>query len=496
MTLMLKKEKKKEEQVTDFTKPLSIKEEVFVGDFSDNESYNACNYSLETVKDYPSPIDGKIIPKGKMYSGAHGSDKSQTEKNCNIQDGYKDSSKNAEFRALYSGNEPIFKKTYWNPCDTWSEAQKEEHRFLNEFDNNLGAKKSKMSWNDNNGFPVTWMVNRKAVQKMVKEILKRENNKWGVVYQTKDEFKKDLKKRQVRETVDSQHQNVIQYKIDDFGGNVRLEENPNVNPIVIFKNRESDGSDRIEDGNGTSGAILKSNFAQEVPIIPIPLEDHEHLSDTDTRHMSNCLNKVDAQVKDEVKVEDAIKFLLDTVPVGKKYDTKEYRTMLVQDYGLSYPQVNIVMKGVKDELYKNEVRKKNQTIPVYDTEELLEFEDKQRKAYPNALVFYMAITIGDKIAGQILKKLDEEIRQAIKDKRKAKGQPIVILDKDGNEIIQKGEVVVCNHYSRSKTVHDDWNDSVNGGKITFERQWKQIMSNVEVTFVPLPLTKSDTTTVK
>ena len=66
MTLMLKKEKKKEEQVTDFTKPLSIKEEVFVGDFSDNESYNAYNYGLETVKDYPSPIDGKIIPEGKM----------------------------------------------------------------------------------------------------------------------------------------------------------------------------------------------------------------------------------------------------------------------------------------------------------------------------------------------------------------------------------------------------------------------------------------------
>ena len=65
-------------------------------------SYNGFCYEYSLIKDVESPTRPEVIlPKGKMYTGAHGSD--DLDKNCNVDDGYSESCKDKDFRLLFCG---------------------------------------------------------------------------------------------------------------------------------------------------------------------------------------------------------------------------------------------------------------------------------------------------------------------------------------------------------------------------------------------------------
>ena len=460
---------------------MSIAKKVIPPEAYDYGSYNGFLYSYTLIKDVKSPIQKDIIlPKGKCYIGAHGSD-NLDEKNCNVDDGYWQSCRSEEFRLLFSGTEPVFKYEVWYLCKNWSEARNEENRVLKEFDNGIGAAESDMSWNQHNGFPTHSQIDRKSCKAMVTEILKRENCKWKPTYAAKSEYTVGkLARIQVRAKDYNEHKKDIKDTINDVKGIVDLEENPNIDPTVILENRHPDGRDQLIDGNMTSSAICsKDCLADWVPEIRIPLKDHEHLTDDEVRHISNMLNRKGKKIKKPIIVEDAIKFILGLTKNGEKeYDTKYNRTMIKEDYDLSSSQVNDVMKGVKDSIFEAEQRKINMVLPDYTDQDKQDFVDELKKVFPDEIIFYCAVSIADKIHYKILENIDKDIQEAQAEIPERK------------ELFKKVRLVV--HYSQSKTLRDGWVDQNNGVWVKLKRFWDNINTEYTLNYEEMPLTKPDT----
>ena len=457
----------------------SIAEKEIPSDAYNYESYNGFLYSYNLIKDVEAPTKkGIIIPKGKCYIGAHGSDKLD-EINCNVDDGYKESCKDEDFRLLFCGTEPVFKLKVWYLCKNWSEAKNEENRVLKEFDNGIGAAKSDMSWNQNNGFPTHKQINRKDCKAIVDEIRKRTNCKWGILYSSKKEYSiEKLARIQVRTKDDKEHKKDIKHRINDKNGVVDLDKNKDIDPTVIFEKRHSDGRDQLIDGNMTSGAICALDCkAQKIPEIRVPLEDHEHLSNDDVRHISNMLNRKGKKIKKSVNVDDAIKFILDITDNGKReYDTKFNRSMIKEDYDLSSDQVNSVMKGVKDSIFKEKERANNMVLPDYTDGDKQDFVDKWKKFLPEEIIFYCAVSIADKIPHKILENIAKDIEEAEAELPK-------------RDPFKKVRLVV--HYSQSKSLRDYWIRKDTGGWAMLEKYWENLNSDYTIDYEEMPLSVED-----
>jgi hypothetical protein len=458
----------------------SIVEKIIPTKAYDYESYNGLLYQYTLIKDVPSPTNPNIIiPKGKWYLGAHGSDKLD-EINCNVDDGYKQSCRDEDFRLLFCGTEPVFKFEVWYLCKNWSEAKNEENRVLKEYDNGIGAAKSNMSWNQNNGFPTHKQINRKACKTTVDELRKRTKTKWGVNYADKKNYLGQILARiQVRLKDDKDHKKDIKNRINDANGVVDLDKNPDIDPTVIFEKRHSDGRDELIDGNMTSGAIcLKDCKAEEVPEIRVPLEDHQHLTDDEVRHISNMLNRKGRKVKKPLNVEDAIKFILDITDNGEReYDTKFNRTMIREDYDLSYDQVNDVMKGVKDSIFKEKQRKINMVLPDYTDEEKQAFVDALKELHTDEIIFYYSAGMSDKMPMKILENIEKDIEDAH-------------ASLPQREPLKKVKIVT--HYSQSKTIRDLWIKPDIGTWAKLLKRWENIGSDYTITYVEMPLAVKDT----
>jgi hypothetical protein len=443
-------------------------------------SYNGFLYSYTLIKNVKSPIQKDIIlPKGKCYIGAHGSD-NLDEKNCNVDDGYWQSCKSEEFRLLFSGTEPVFEFKVWYLCKNWSEAKNEENRVLKEFDNGIGAAKSDMSWNQNNGFPTHRQINRKACKAIVTEIRKRTNCKWGIRYASKKEYVVEkLARIQVRTKDSNEHKKDIKNRINDVNGVVDLDENQNIDPTVIFEKRHSDGRDQLIDGNMTSGAICsKDCLAEKIPEIRVPLKDHQHLTDDEVRHSSNILNRKGKKIKWPLNVEDAIKFILDITKNGVYgYDTKFNRSMIKEDYDLSSVQVNTVMKGVHDSLFKEEQRILNMVLPDYTDQDKQDKVDELKKVFPDEIIFYCAVSIADKIPHKILENIDKDIEEAQAEIPK-------------REPFSKVRLVV--HYSQSKSFRDGWIKKDTGGWAMLQKRWANLNTPYTINYEEMPLSQPDT----
>ena len=458
----------------------SIVEKEIPSDAYDYKSYNGFLYSYTLIKDVESPIQkGIVIPKGKCYIGAHGSDKLD-EINCNVDDGYKQSCRDEDFRLLFCGTEPVFKFEVWYLCKNWSEAKNEENRVLKEYDNGIGAAKSNMSWNQNNGFPTHKQINRKACKTTVDELRKRTKTKWGVNYADKKNYLGQILARiQVRLKDDKDHKKDIKNRINDANGVVDLDKNPDIDPTVIFEKRHSDGRDELIDGNMTSGAIcLKDCKAEEVPEIRVPLEDHQHLTDDEVRHISNMLNRKGRKVKKPLNVEDAIKFILDITDNGEReYDTKFNRTMIREDYDLSYDQVNSVMKGVADSNFKEKQRLLNEVLPDYTDQDKQDKVDEYKKVLPDEIIFYCAVSIADKIPHKILENIAKDVEEAEAEFPK-------------RDPFKKVRLVV--HYSQSKSLRNYWIRKNTGGWAMLEKYWNNLNSTYTINYEEMVLSIPDT----
>jgi len=459
---------------------MSVATEVIPPEAYNYGNYNGFLYSYTLIKDVKSPIQKDIIlPKGKCYIGAHGSDKLD-EKNCNVDDGYWQSCRSEEFRLLFSGTEPVFKYEVWYLCKNWSEAKNEENRVLKEFDNGIGAAKSGMSWNQHNGFPTDRQIDRKVCKKMVTEILKRENCKWKPTYAAKSGYTVGkLARIQVRAKDYNEHKKDIRDRINDVQGNVNLEENLNIDPTVILENRHPDGRDQLIDGNMTSGAICsKDCLAEKIPEIRIPLKDHEHLTDDEVRHISNMLNRKGKKIKKPIIVEDAIKFILSITKNGEReYDTKYNRTMIKEDYDLSFAQVNDVMNGVKNSIFEAEQRKINMVLPDYTDQDKQDWVDKLKIMFPDEIIFYCAVSIADKIFHKILENIDKDIQEAQ-------------AELPEREPFKKVRLVV--HYSQRKTLRDGWIKPNTGVWATLQRLWTNINTEYIINYEEMPISIPDT----
>ena len=450
-------------------------------------SYNGFLYEISLIKDVESPTrPGVILPKGKSYIGAHGSD--NPNKNCNVDDGYLESCRDEEFRLLICGTEPVFKLRVWYLVKNWNEAKNEEHRVLKEFgENGEGAAKSEMSWNQHNGFPTHRLIDRKACKAMVDEIIKRENCKWGVNYVSPSKYKgKTLERIQVRKKDDAAHKKDIKHRINDNNGVVKLNENPDIDPCVIFEKRADDGRNTLVDGNMTSGAIKQKDcMAQEIPEICVPLKDHEHLTNSEVRHIALSLNRRGKKIKKPTDVEDAIKFLLGITNEGEdeitefdydKYDTKFNREMIKEDYDLNSDQVNKTMDGVKDALFDEEQRKLNMLLPDYTHEEKQARVDELKVTFPEEIIFYASTKNLDKMRAMILAHIDKDMEEAA----------AAIPEREPYKKVR----LVAN-YSQSKSSRDFWIRKDTGAKAILQRQWDNLDSAYELAFEEIALAVKD-----
>ena len=435
------------------------------------DSYNGFLYEFSLIKSVKSPITGKMLPEGKYYLGGHGSN--DPNKDITVDDGYWQSCKDPEFKLLFSGSEPIFKHKVWGLAPDWDNIKDEENMLLEE----RNATASEMSWNGNNGFPVHARINRKACKKMADEINKRHDCKWPVRYEDPAEHSDDkISSLQVRAADDITHKDEIKQLINDAGGVVDLDKNPDIDPVVIFEERDPNGKALRVDGNMTTGAIrMKDCLAPHIPTIRIPLKDHKHLSDDEVRHTALILNRRGSKIKKPTVVEDAIKFILGISDNGnKKYNTPFNRKMIKEDYDLSSKQLTRVMDRVKYYIYEEEQAIKNSVLIDYDDaqkgEKVRELEEK----YPNTIIFYVSAKVGMKIPAMILKYINDDVNQAKLDDR----EPYT-------------KIILAVHFAKSKSARDYWRQ-VGGEWDNLSKRWKLLDTKYELDYKEFALTQDDT----
>ena len=413
-----------------------------------------------------------MLPEGKYYLGGHGSN--DPNKDVTVDDGYWQSCKDPEFKLLFSGTEPIFKHKVWGLAPDWDNIKDEENMLLEE----RNATASEMSWNGNNGFPVHARINRKACKKMVDEIIKRHESKWEVRYEDKKEHDEDkISSLQVRAADDISHKNDIKQLINDAGGVVDLDKNPNIDPIVIFEERDPSGKSLRVDGNMTSGAItMKDCLAMFIPTIRIPLKDHKHLSDDEVRHIALMLNRRGSKIKKATMVEDAIKFILGISDYGnKKYNTPFNRKMIREDYDLDSKQVGRVMDGVHDANYEEKQAEANKVLIDHTEAQKDEKVGELQKKYPNTIIFYVSAKVGMKIPAMILKYIDDDVEEARLDDR----EPYT-------------KIILAVHFAKSKSARDHWRKKNNGEWANLSSRWELLETKYELDYREFALTQDDT----
>lgn len=457
----------------------SIAIEVIPDEAQDNASYNGFCYRYSLIKDTPSPTKPHIIyKKGMWYLGAHGSDDPNI--NANISDGYWQSCKNEDFKLLFCGTEPVFKQEIFYLCKNWTEAHIEEERQLLE---NVEDVLNGMSFNDKktlNFIKKADHFDRTPCKEIIDEVLKRSENKWGVHYQSKKKYTKDnYEFVQVKEKVDTEHRTDVKNRINDAKGVVDLVENQYIDPALIFEGRGENGKDLVVNGNVTSGAIKAEDcLAQEVPEIRVPYEDNKHISEAQYRYIALTLNRRGKKVTKTTNVPAATKFVKDHLANGGKstYDTPHIRSWIIQDWDLSRKQVSQVMDGVKDELFKDDQKSKNQVLPDYSVQDREARCDELRKTYPNDIVFHASVGMTDKIPHRI-------IEAVCKDEQEAK------LELPPRE--PKSKVKIVMDWKQSKTSRDWWKKDDTGGWAKLEKGWKCLNSRITLSWEEMELSVDD-----
>jgi len=462
----------------------SIEIETIPEEAYDFSSYNGLCYEFILIKEVESPTrPGEMLPKGKWYLGAHGSD--DPNKNCNILDGYAESCQNEDFRLLYSGTEPVFHKRVFYLCKNWSEAKKEESRLLLERSEDIINGKSFNSPKTLNLIDKNEHLDRAPCKVLIDEVLKRENNQWGINYQPKKKYtKSNYEFLQVKEKPSLAQKTEVKKHINEAKGVVKLEKNPNIEPVLVFEKRGTNDKNQLCDlvvnGNVTAGAIsYRDCKAQEVPEIRIPYEENKHLNETQYRYIALTLNKANSKkITQSTGVEDATKYVHDHISKGGSYsyDTKQNRRWIREDWDLRYDQVNDVMQNVADQLFKQEQKSLNRSMPDYTKDDENTRCDELRVVYKNHVIFSASAQMTDKLPMRILTAFDKEVEEckAAIPKREPRTKFKIVLN-----------------WGQSKTFRDNWVKEPDGGWIKFKKIWKQSGSFIEIEWEEMELSVDD-----
>ena len=457
----------------------SIVKKIIPSEAQDFSSYNGFLYVYTLVKDVVSPTNPNIIlKKGMWYLGAHGSDDPNI--NCNISDGYAESCKNKDFRLLYCGTEPVFELKIFYLCKNWTQAKLEEGRMLLE---KIDEIDKGMSFNDKRSLNLVnknEILDRELCKLLIREVKKREDNKWGINYQPKKKYtKSNYEFLQVKNKDDAEHRKDVKGFINDANGVVRLDKNPNVDPVLVFEGRGENGKDLVVNGNITSGAIRSKDCkAEEVPEIRVPYEDNKHFIEKQIRYIALTLNRRGKKVRRTTDVEAAAKYVVDHIANGGQttYDTPYNREWIKDDWDLSTEQVKSVMKKVKDALFKDEQSKKNQVLPDYSKEDENTRCDELRETFPNDIIFSASVGMTDKLPQRILDAYDDEVE-------------IAAAEIPPREPKKKVRMVM--NWKQSKSNRDWWINKKDGGWVTLQRKWNNINSDIDIFYEEMELSVDD-----
>ena len=197
-----------------------------------------------------------------------------------VGDGYWNSSTCNEFEKVYTDSSSRLRYEILN-YGTDKEMRQAEYRILSSVD----ARNNDEYYNKSNGFPVYPEIDREKCKALVARI---ESGEFNVGKELLDTLRKIFEKGnivQVRYEHDDEHQRDIRDKINDENGNT-----DDCNPILLYEERASDGTELGGDGNHTFWGADASR-AIDVPVARVPYEVHKEFSDIELETVGHLLNR-------------------------------------------------------------------------------------------------------------------------------------------------------------------------------------------------------------
>jgi len=269
-----------------------------------------------------------------------------------VEDEYWQSSTDKDFTKVFSNSasELLYEILDYG---TYDEMTVKEHTVLKKVD----AKNNQLYYNKSNGSPRQPVADLEKCKGLLARI---ENGEFNAGKEPIKDLM-DLERLQVRTEDIGKHQTEIKQKIED-GGNT-----DKCNPVVIYEERGSEGSDVIGDGNHTLMAADKSKGAHEVPVARISKKIHKDYSDEEIRGIGNLLNRREDIVKEYTTNEDAIKWIVGRAAKGVDVYSDSNKEWLIE-YGHTRQRISTILKKAEQEVEEGKLAQLNHIFCKYDAE--------------------------------------------------------------------------------------------------------------------------------
>ena len=211
-------------------------------------------------------------------------------------DGYKDTSKNIEFKKDRANSKSEFKYEVLEYGD-YEEIKNKERSILKKVD----AAKSDDWYNNHNGSSGKQLYRPDKIKELYNRIqggeFQVQIEPIHVVY--------EMDRLQTREeALDTKHVRDIRDRLDDVAGCI-----DDCDPVLVYEKRNK-GKDVLGDGNHTTEAVHQSKDAFEIGTMRIPYEVHSEYSNIELRAVSNMMNKKEKVVTKKAGWRDAVKHLI------------------------------------------------------------------------------------------------------------------------------------------------------------------------------------------
>tara|TARA_Y100000361_G_C11122588_1_gene324078 strand:- start:47 stop:1204 length:1158 start_codon:yes stop_codon:yes gene_type:complete len=237
------------------------------------------------------------------------------------------------------------------------EMLQKEHELLTLVD----AKNNSMYWNKTNGQPGVLPIDREAIHHIVKMVETTNKQDLDILMTISELY--NIKVAQTRELlIDRDNLNDIKDAIRRQAGNT-----DEANPPVLLEDRVYDGVSheflRIG-GTHTITSYWELDYKDtELPVIIIPKELHESITDDGLTLLGNLLNKK-TSISAPATHEDGTKTLYEYHEAGRDWKSPECRQDLY-DMGLSSSKVDTAVKNCQAMIDNDEARKAGMVVMDY-----------------------------------------------------------------------------------------------------------------------------------